>query len=216
MVERGRSFGDDDEIDDEQTQKVANTTTGDDDDGGESPDRTRMAARSVASSSGVTGKYDDAPDDYCIRSSGSGLSYSGDPSLATTTATSSAPELTISSMTEETSVATARSPPPPPPSLLIMTNPPAASNNVWSDAEAERIVMDLLLSNGTATTGNGPPPSPPNVLDLRRSWTREPVPDTRQLNRVLYQLCDKGEIEQLPPNGKNQKPCWKASNIVTS
>jgi len=77
-------------------------------------------------------------------------------------------------------------------------HPAAARRCCWSDEQTEQILMDTLIKSD----------NPQNVLEYRRQWPEAPMPDTRQLNRVLYKLRDEGKIVQCPPNGTNQKPCW--------
>lgn len=79
-----------------------------------------------------------------------------------------------------------------------ITSPQTPSGVAWSDQETETILMDALVTE-----------DPRNVLELRRQWPRPPIPDTRQVNRVLYKLRDEGQILQCPSNGTNKKPCWK-------
>ena len=67
----------------------------------------------------------------------------------------------------------------------------------WDDNQ----VMDILTTTLVDDI-------PQNVLDYRRKWPQPPIPDTRQLNRVLYKLRETGEVQECPPNGINQKPCW--------
>ena len=95
-----------------------------------------------------------------------------------------APDLSVCGLTEDN------------PSSL----PDVPTMRMWSDEVVERWASNLLACTNEEDL---------NILDLRRRWVKIPVPDTRQLNRVMYRMRDRGQVEQLPPNGKNQKPCWR-------
>lgn len=90
------------------------------------------------------------------------------------------------------------------PSITVASSHGTGTRICWTDEGAERILMETLLCDET----------PQNVLELRRQWPalcfdqHVEVPDTRQLNLVLYKLRDERKIDQWPPNGTNQKPCW--------
>ena len=49
-----------------------------------------------------------------------------------------------------------------------------------------------------------------NVLDIRRRFPEAIRPDTRQLNRVLYDMESSGRLKKGPPKkyGSNLKPTW--------
>ena len=82
---------------------------------------------------------------------------------------------------------------------------PSEGYSALPDAE----LKDILLKDGVLTKDN-----PKNVLDIRRQWPpdRQPVPETRQLNRILYQLRQDGKVVECPPNNYNKKPTWKLSD----
>lgn len=48
-----------------------------------------------------------------------------------------------------------------------------------------------------------------DVLDIRRHLPEAIRPDTRQLNRVLYQMKKSKMLKKLSPKSCNQKPTWK-------
>ena len=73
----------------------------------------------------------------------------------------------------------------------------------WSDDEVKWILMERLVNS-----------TPQNVLKYRRQWPEEPIPETSQLNKILYMLRDAGEIQQCPPDGTNKKPCWVRSSTA--
>ena len=47
-----------------------------------------------------------------------------------------------------------------------------------------------------------------NVLDIRRRFPEAIRPDTRQLNRVLYDMESSGRLKKGPPKRSNRKPTW--------
>ena len=47
-----------------------------------------------------------------------------------------------------------------------------------------------------------------NVLDIRRRFPEAIRPDTRQLNRVLYDMESSGRLKKGPPKKSNRKPTW--------
>lgn len=74
----------------------------------------------------------------------------------------------------------------------------------WSDrAVAEKIVGVFQTNQTTPFVSEHP-----TVLDLRRALRTDPLPDTRQMNRVLYDLCGQGILAKLPPSGMSRKPRW--------
>ena len=70
------------------------------------------------------------------------------------------------------------------------------------DQDVELYVLELLA---LSTTSN----SQCNVLDIRRSFPEGIRPDTRQLNRVLYQMESSKHLKKGPPYGSNRKPTWQ-------
>ena len=66
--------------------------------------------------------------------------------------------------------------------------------------EYQSFVMDVLHSLPQNTNSN--------VLDIRRQFPEAIRPDTRQLNRVLYQMEASNMITKGPPKSCNQKPTW--------
>lgn len=71
------------------------------------------------------------------------------------------------------------------------------------DSEVKFRVLQILKDSKDAT-----------VLDIRRHFDASLLPDTRQLNRILYELLGSKHITKCPPlaNGrKSQKPTWKLS-----
>jgi hypothetical protein len=70
------------------------------------------------------------------------------------------------------------------------------------DRDVELYLIELLASYSTSD-------SRCNVLDIRRLFPEGIRPDTRQLNRVLYQMESSTLLKKGPPNGTNQKPTWQ-------
>lgn len=70
---------------------------------------------------------------------------------------------------------------------------------VANDDDIERLVMDVLSSRQDAKR---------DVLDIRRQLPEAIRPDTRQLNRVLYQMEALKKLKRGPPKTCNQKPTW--------
>ena len=69
------------------------------------------------------------------------------------------------------------------------------------DDDIESCVMNVLHSLLPQNTNS-------NVLDIRRQFPEAIRPDTRQLNRVLYQMEASNMIKKGPPKSCNQKPTW--------
>ena len=75
-----------------------------------------------------------------------------------------------------------------------------------TDVEVEAGVLGALASPGGCSVAS------PTVLDLRRCFEESLMPDTRQLNRVVYELVKRGRVLRGAPldNGRHsQKPTWK-------
>jgi 25S rRNA (uracil2634-N3)-methyltransferase len=70
------------------------------------------------------------------------------------------------------------------------------------DKDVELYVIELLALSETSNAQC-------NVLDIRRSFPEGIRPDTRQLNRVLYQMESSKLLKKGPPHGSNQKPTWQ-------
>ncbi|KAL7529751.1 hypothetical protein ACHAWF_007552 [Thalassiosira exigua] len=68
------------------------------------------------------------------------------------------------------------------------------------DDYAKAIVMEILSVSQEESW---------NVLDIRRRFPEATRPDTRQLNRVLYQMESSNQLIKGAPKKVNQKPTWK-------
>ncbi|KAL3913787.1 MAG: hypothetical protein SGARI_000481, partial [Bacillariaceae sp.] len=80
--------------------------------------------------------------------------------------------------------------------LLTVVEP---SEQGWTDSELRAETIAILQSRQV----------PINVLEIRRHL--DPIPDTRQLNRVVYGMEKEPIVERHPPpvSTKSQKPRWK-------
>ena len=68
----------------------------------------------------------------------------------------------------------------------------------WSDEEARARLVELL----------GASAQPQDVLEIRRNY-EEPIPDTRQLNRILYDMERHKIVQRFAPLlERNKKPRW--------
>ena len=78
-----------------------------------------------------------------------------------------------------------------------------------SDDEAEALLVTALDSHYASAPAGA---NSPNVLDLRRAIActvdAAILPDTRQLNRVLYSMESKGIIVRKASVGSSKKPTW--------
>ena len=70
---------------------------------------------------------------------------------------------------------------------------------VANDDDIERLVMEVLSLRRDAKR---------DVLDIRRQLPEAIRPDTRQLNRVLYQMEVFKKVKRGPSKTCNQKPTW--------
>eukprot|EP00977_Amphora_coffeiformis_P017671 scaffold5860_cov223-Amphora_coffeaeformis.AAC.10 len=80
--------------------------------------------------------------------------------------------------------------------LTIVSSP--RGGYAWTDEEVQACLVERMSSSSAI---------PRDVLELRRTFD-EPIPDTRQLNRVLYAM-EKSKITKRHPPGnskKNKKP----------
>ena len=68
------------------------------------------------------------------------------------------------------------------------------------EQDLKTFITEILSSSSNAIC---------NVLDIRRQFPEAVRPDTRQLNRVLYQMESQKQLKKGPPKGCNQKPTWK-------
>ena len=68
-----------------------------------------------------------------------------------------------------------------------------------NDDDIERLVTEVLSSRQDGKR---------NVLDIRRQLPEAIRPDTRQLNRVLYQMEALKKVKRGSPKTCNQKPTW--------
>lgn len=68
------------------------------------------------------------------------------------------------------------------------------------DHDIEEFVIEMLSASQNTKC---------NVLDIRRQFPEAVRPDTRQLNRVLYQMESSNKLKRGPPKGSSQKPTWK-------
>ena len=78
-----------------------------------------------------------------------------------------------------------------------------SEQHAWSDKEVRARLVELLPGLS----------EPQDVLQLRRKF-EEPIPDTRQLNRILYDLEKQSVALRSPPSGKNQKPRWSLTKPI--
>lgn len=82
--------------------------------------------------------------------------------------------------------------------LTIVQSEAAATPNSWTDDDLWTEVFVVLESFSCV---------PCDVLEVRRQL--DPQPETRQLNRVLYDMERSSIIQRQPPlSSKNQKPRW--------
>lgn len=70
---------------------------------------------------------------------------------------------------------------------------------VANDEDIERLVTEVLSSRQDGKR---------DVLDIRRQLPEAIRPDTRQLNRVLYQMEALKKVKRGAPKTCNQKPTW--------
>lgn len=90
--------------------------------------------------------------------------------------------------------------------LVSLHVPPAA---LTDEQLEEAILSSLALAGSTGKCAEGP-----NVLHLRRAVAAaldldlELGPNTRQYNRVLYDMERRGSIRSLPQGPESQKPTW--------
>ena len=68
-----------------------------------------------------------------------------------------------------------------------------------NDNDIQALVTEILSSSSQSQR---------NVLDIRRQLPEAIRPDTRQLNRVLYDMEGLGELKRGPPKSCNHKPTW--------
>ena len=68
-----------------------------------------------------------------------------------------------------------------------------------NDDDIERLVIDVLSLRQDGKK---------DVLDIRRQLPEAICPDTRQLNRVLYQMEALKKVKRGAPKTCNQKPTW--------
>jgi hypothetical protein len=84
--------------------------------------------------------------------------------------------------------------------LLTIVQPPPPSVLGWSDEDLWTQIVVILESFS----------APATVLEIRRQMT--PIPDTRQLNRIVYAMEKEGLVERHAPHARNcnksQKPRW--------
>lgn len=89
-----------------------------------------------------------------------------------------------------------------------------ALNSAISDADLEADIAEALRAierDGFTAPGYGPPDMV-NVLDIRARFHDAAKPDSRQFNRVLYEMERKGKINRGLPRACNMKPTWKLAN----
>ena len=81
--------------------------------------------------------------------------------------------------------------------LLTIVEP--SIEGIWDDQELWAETISVLKHFKT----------PKNVLEIRRTF--DPPPDTRQLNRVVYNMEREGIVQRHPPSSstKSKKPRWK-------
>ena len=70
--------------------------------------------------------------------------------------------------------------------------------------------LRVIESSGRTAPGYGPAGAV-NVLDVRACLPSDRRPDTRQLNRVMYELEREGKVVRGAPRACNMKPTWKLS-----
>ena len=82
---------------------------------------------------------------------------------------------------------------------------------VVDDVDLESCVTEILSSSSSKAATK-----PLNVLDIRRQFPEAIHPDTRQLNRVLYQMEASKKVKRGPPSRKatNKKPTWTSLEVV--
>mmetsp|Transcript_11007 Transcript_11007/g.30428 ORF Transcript_11007/g.30428 Transcript_11007/m.30428 type:complete len:143 (+) Transcript_11007:5203-5631(+) len=98
-----------------------------------------------------------------------------------------------------------------PPSVISQLSSHSAAISSEEDAP-ESILTVALTDAGVGRTIQQilqqTSPSNMDVLQIRRSFPSSALPDTRQLNRVLYSLAEAGAVEKLDPLGRSLKPRW--------
>lgn len=73
-----------------------------------------------------------------------------------------------------------------------------------NDEDIREMVMEILKSLQDSAS---------NVLDIRRQFPEALRSDTRQLNRVLYEMEASNKVMRVPPKKCNQKPTWSLSTM---
>ena len=92
--------------------------------------------------------------------------------------------------------------------MLVSLNEPLTDEMVESD-----IIANLRAIDETGFTAKGYGPSDAvNVLDIRARFSEHAKPDTRQMNRVIYDLKKRGIVTEGPPRPCNMKPTWSLLN----